>query len=755
MEGTGKVAKRRAAAALCAAIGLAALTLVLRQHSPRSEEPRRSDDAAFEPAGRPVAGPEAAPESPGGTPVHPESALLSPPTSPLLNYEAERSAAELEAAQTPAPLDPALLLGPDADGFARALAAYKAGDFDAGDAAAGALQAPFAAAAAQWVGLRLHPRGGGLARLSRFAAEHKDWPAQEWLRRRAEEALFAEGAGGGAVKEFFAKAKPSTVFGKIVLARALARDGAFEAAAALAREIWRDTELGQPLEAAVRKEFSDFLTPADHKYRADRLLYAEKNAAALRAAELAGKDLVLLAQARAAANEGSGGEKLFAAVPAVLQKDPGLLFARVRLARKQGKIAQAAELLRDAPRDAEQAVDGDAWWTERRLIARKLLDLGDARAAYAACAEHVAHSVSSRVDAEFHAGWIALRFLNDVPAAERHFEQLDEIAETPAQKARAAYWRARAAEARHSPKGDLVAQDYNALAAIHSTTFYGQLALAKLTAANPADSSPLRPAVAPAAGDARDDSVRAVELLFAIGEKEAAVALAAEGAKHLVNEAQVAALAEAVARSRDARLSLTFGKLAAARGIALDDLAFPAYGVPAFAQLPGSAARSVVYAVARQESAFDPHVISSAGAVGLMQMINATARYTASTAGLAFDPHRLRAEPAFNAQLGAAHLGNLLQQNKGSYLLTFAAYNAGPHRVKEWIEAYGDPRRADVDPIDWIERIPFSETRNYVQRVIENLVVYRAKFGESSTREPRMDLARAGERDFQYPVISK
>jgi soluble lytic murein transglycosylase len=743
MQVTGRVAKRSAAVALCAAIGLAALASALRQRSSQPEEPQRGWSAAFTPASRPFSGSQDAPGSAAGASVRAESELFPAPNSPLLSYEAERSAAELEAAQTPAPLDPVILLGPDAEGFARALAAYKAGDFDGGDAAAGALRAPFAAAAAQWVGLRLHPKGGGLARLSRFSAEHEDWPAQDWLRRRAEEALFAEGAGIDAVKAFFAQAKPLTALGKIALARALAREGDFEAAAPLAREVWRETELGQPLETALRKEFSDFLTPADHKYRADRLLYAEKNAAALRAAELAGKDVVLLAQARAAANEGSGGEKLFAAVPASLQKDPGLLFARLRLLRKQGKIAQAAELLLDAPRDPEQAVDGDAWWTERRLIARKLLDLGEARAAYAACAEHVAHSLGSRVDAEFHAGWIALRFLDDIPAAERHFARLEEIAETPAQKSRAAYWRARAAEARHSAGGDLVARDYYALAAIQSTTFYGQLALAKLTAANPADSSPLRAPLAPAEGDARDDSVRAVELLFAAGEREAAVALAAEGAKHLANEAQVAALAEAVARTRDARLSLTFGKLAAARGIALDDLAFPAYGVPVFAQLPGSAARSVIYAVARQESAFDPHVVSSAGAVGLMQMIDATARHTASAAGVSFDTHRLRTEPAFNAQLGAAHLGYLLQQNKGSYLLTFAAYNAGPRRVKEWIEAYGDPRSPDVDPIDWIERIPFSETRNYVQRVIENLVVYRAKFGESSTREPRMELAHA------------
>jgi soluble lytic murein transglycosylase len=129
--------------------------------------------------------------------------------------------------------------------------------------------------------------------------------------------------------------------------------------------------------------------------------------------------------------------------------------------------------------------------------------------------------------------------------------------------------------------------------------------------------------------------------------------------------------------------------------------------------------------------------------MGLMQMIESTARQTAVHVGVGFDPRRMLDEPAYNAQLGAAHLGLLLGELKGSYLLTFAAYNAGGHRVKEWLDAYGDPRHADVDPVDWIERIPIQETRNYVQRVMENFVVYRAKFGDYLTRAPQMELAHA------------
>ena len=163
----------------------------------------------------------------------------------------------------------------------------------------------------------------------------------------------------------------------------------------------------------------------------------------------------------------------------------------------------------------------------------------------------------------------------------------------------------------------------------------------------------------------------------------------------------------------------------------VDALSFPDYGVPSFEPLQNSAATSVVYSVARQESAFDPAAESAAGAKGLMQMILSTAKRTAERAGVAFDPKRLLTDAAFNAQLAARHLGELLAEQKGSYILTFAAYNAGGKHVKEWLDAYGDPRKPGVDPVDWVERIPFSETRNYVQRVIENLAVYQARFGEA------------------------
>ncbi len=669
-----------------------------------------------------------------------ESATTEPPES---EASQQADASPEPASQNKEPLaassDLATLVGAEAEPFLAAVSVYRAGDLAQGDQIVARLQNPIAVAAAQWVGLKLHWREAGFERLKRFLFAHPSWPAGDWLRRRAEDQLLNESRPDATIKAFFAERRPSAPAGKFVLARALARDGEFEQAAALARELWREDDFGDGIETLARKEFAELLGPEDHRYRADRLFYAGRGGPSLRAAELAGKDVALLAKARAAASIGRGDSKLIASLPPALQKDPGLTFARVRYLRKTNKFPEAAAALREAPTAAEKLVDGEAWWTERKAIARKLLDRGDTKHAYEVFAGHAAKTASSQVEAEFHAGWIALRFLDDIDAAERHFDRAVAIAETPHQKSRAEYWRARAAEARHSPEQDEIARAHYREASNHSTTFYGQLALAKIGS----NVSPLRPSPVPAAGDARDESVRVVELLIAVGEKEAMSALASDAAKHLESPEQVAALAVAAERAHDARFSLTLGKLASYRGVWIDDAAFPTFGVPAFSALPGSAPRSLVFAVARQESAFDPHVVSIAGAVGLMQMLPSTARHTAALAHVGYDPHRLMSEPAFNAQLGASFLGELLGTEKGSYILTLAAYNAGPGRAKEWIGVYGDPRHPNVDPIDWVERIPLAETRNYVQRVMENFVVYRAKLGEETVRAPQMELVHS------------
>jgi soluble lytic murein transglycosylase len=217
-------------------------------------------------------------------------------------------------------------------------------------------------------------------------------------------------------------------------------------------------------------------------------------------------------------------------------------------------------------------------------------------------------------------------------------------------------------------------------------------------------------------------------MLYALGERDVVLNFVADLAEQSADVAVLVALAELSGRRNDARAMLQIGKLALARGLALDSYAFPTIGIPQHSPIGPEIERSIIYSVARTESAFDQRDKSPANAVGLMQVTPEAGRDTAKRFGVAYDWDRMVSDPAYNTQMGAAELSALLKEYSGSHIMTFAGYNAGRGRVRDWVKMYGDPRDPNVDPIDWVERIPLSETRNYVQRVIENLLVYRARF---------------------------
>ncbi len=644
-------------------------------------------------------------------------------------------------ARMPDPADPGRIvepterLGLDLTGLREGLDAYRRNDLAAGDAAAAQAKNPLVSTALEWTALRHNPVEAGWKRLSKFATEHPDWPMADWLRRNAEEALYAASPAPQKVATFFADREPSSLLGRLALARALQAQEQNDRANALARKIWREDNLTNGQEAIFLKLFGGALASADSKYRSDRLLYKEQNAAALRAGAMAGADQLALVRLRAAANNEVATDKMFSDAPPSVKTDAGFYFARIQFLMKAKRYADAAVVMQQAPRDIGSVIDGDAWWAERRSLARKLIDSGDAYAAYRVASGHAAQTNDQQIEAEFHAGWIALRFLNAPAVAIPHFDTAMQLARTPISRGRAAYWRGRAAEAAGAD-----ARGFYEKAALEQTAFYGQLARLRLGQTD----MPVRYAPPRAEGDARAESVRAVELLYAAGAKDLAAPLVYAAAKTFDDPEQMAAMAQVVVLDRDAKVALTFGKLASQRGFPIDELAFPTYGVPQFTAFSDSASLPIVYSIARQESAFDPKAVSSAGAMGLMQMIASTARRTAQRVGVGFDASRMTTDAVFNAQLGAAHLGDLLKEQRNSLILTFAAYNAGGKRVKEWIAAHGDPRQPGVDPIDWIELIPIAETRNYVQRVMENYTVYRARIGgdQAKAAEPLRKEAR-------------
>jgi soluble lytic murein transglycosylase len=627
----------------------------------------------------------------------------------------------LVATPAPPPLE-SVAPAPPLDGSALAAAAalYRKSDLAGGDALAAKASDAAERAAFDWLALRLAPRPDD-KRLAAFAAAHPRWPGGDWIRAVEEGRLYADHPSPEIVTARFAADPPRTPAGKLALARAQLESGRRDEATAIVAPLWRTDDLDAWSEAETLKTFAALLTRADHKYRADRLLYAEKSGAALRAAALAGPDEVALAEARIAAANGPLTSRAVAAVPPTLQKDPGLLFARVQDARRANRAREAAGWLALAPSDAAALIDPDKWWSEQRMVARELIDLGEPRQAFALCAAAAPASVPAKVDAAFHAGWIALRFLGEAEEAAKRFDVAVTVAATPLSIARAGYWRGRAADA--LGRSDEARRFYERAAAF-PIAYYGQLAAERLGRG----ALTLRAPAAVAAPDARDEATRVVAWLYAAGLDDLANALAQAAAGQWSDEAQLAALADVVAAHGDAAANVAFGKLVTERGFALDASAFPLSGVPQFAPLAGSADLPSVYAVARQESEFARQAASGMGAKGLMQILPSTAQDAARRAGVAYSPARLVADPAFNVQLGAAYLGQMIADQGGSAPLALAAYNAGAGRVAQWIAAYGDPRTGKADPVDWVERIPFDETRDYVERVSENIGVYRARF---------------------------
>jgi len=645
----------------------------------------------------------------------------------LSRREGERSAMGGLHPAMPTPVAPPGASRPQEPAYGSAAAQlYSKGDAAALAALAKAARDPDERLALEWASLRSDAHLS-VAALAAFAEAHPGWPDGGWIRRRREGQLLVNSEAPAKVAAYFASEPPQSSAGMIAAARAANATGRSDEGVTIIRALWRDGDFDFSTETLILREFGAALTRADHKYRADRLLYAESFASALRAAALAGPDISALARARIAAVRGPLTPALAMAVPPPLRNDPGLLFARIRDARRSNRAYEAAVLLELAPRDRAALVNPDRWWSERRKVVGELLDLDEPRLAFELCDNMVRPDDSAdQVDADFYAGWIALRFLGNARAAAQRFERAAQVAQTPISIARAAYWRGRAAEALGDSDD---AKVHYETAASEPIAYYGQLAAQRLGEKRLA----LRAPIAAAEGERRDEAVRAAEALYADGLDELASGLGFDAARQWRDESQIAAMADVIKRFGDAATEVVFGKIATTRGYDFDAMAFPISGVPAFLPLPHSADLASIYAVARQESEFLWQAASGAGAKGLMQLLPSTAASTARRAGVAFDYARLLVDPAFNTQLGAAFLGQVLEDEGGSYALALAAYNAGGGRVVQWIAAHGDPRTGGADLVDWIERIPFDETRDYVERVSENLGVYRQRLAD----EPR------------------
>ena len=593
---------------------------------------------------------------------------------------------------------------------------------------------PLLAKVVLWMDLMRPDSGHAFSDYVRFMAQNPDWPGQAALHAQAELAMPLD-APSKDVLAWFGSRQPDTLPGAMQLARALLANGHKTKATQVVRRAWVELDSSESEEKDFLSRYGTLLKGEDHIARLDRLLWDNRQDAARRMLGRVDAGHRALAQARLGLRNGKGNaSKLVAAVPKKLQRDAGLVYERARWRRRNDLEDSIPELfvppLKAVPRP-------EILWRELDDAARKALARGEPKTAYKLAVQHGAKDGTAFAEGEWLAGWIALRHLHDAKSGLTHFKRFYGSVSSPISKARGAYWAGRAAEAL---KQTAEAQKWYADAAQWSTTYYGQLAAQRAGHKGPL----LLPTVPSPTSEQqaaflKHELAQVVQQLHQIDESDRArsfllqlVDLAQSPAEHQL----VADFAGSLSRND---LMVAAAKASRLDGVELVEQLFPMLSVSG-GETPEKA---LILAVIRQESAFQEDAESSAGALGLMQLMPGTAKAVAKKTGLPYAKGRLTSDPGYNISLGRAYLSELLGKFGGSYVLAIASYNAGPARAVEWVGKNGDPRRKGVDTIDWIESIPFSETRNYVQRVIENVQVYRYRLGGTQIAiSIEQDLAR-------------
>ena len=597
--------------------------------------------------------------------------------------------------------------------------------------------------------LRDHPNDAGYQRIMAFLDAAPKWPLTESLLKRAERSLYVNEDPPQLILEHFSKRKPVTAEGSLALARALIATGDAEGARAQVQKVWSNADIDASLEKSVASEFGKLLTIDDHKKRMWRLVYAQESNGAIRAAKrLPGDYQKAAAVAQKLLRGESGADKKYAALPSGMRESLGMKYALARYYRKIEAYGKARTVLASVPGDAAKMGDAEAWWVERRIVARHSVGLsnkGAAKAGYQIAKAHGFKDGDNAIEGEFLAGWIALRYLKNPETALGHFNRLSDIADSRTEKARAGYWTGRALEAL-GRKGE--AKAAYKTAAQYSTIYYGQLAREKIGLGSvPEEIESGKASGAAQAKVDKDEVARAFKLVAEAGGKNELYMFLWAFANRFTSTDEMNAVADLAWTEGGPTMAVRLAKAAASKNLDIDAWGYPVRALPDWKQIGKPVERPLVFALARQESEFNPTAGSAVGAQGLMQIMPGTAKLIAKQYGLRYSSGVLTGDPAYNVKLGAAHLGDLIEDFGGSYVLTLVAYNAGPRRSREWLAEYGDLRNGEADPIDWVESIPFQETRQYVQKVLQNLHVYRSRLAPKTVKPMTADLARGGSTD--------
>ena len=568
--------------------------------------------------------------------------------------------------------------------------------------------------------LRLRKGDAAFADYGDFVNRRTEWPSMERVRAKGEE-IMPEGLDPQFVLDWFGEAIPDSGEGAVRLAEALFATGQDAKAQMLLAEIWKTYRLSETGHDVMLAAYPEVLAPY-HEARTDTLLWAWRTTEAERMFDVLDADQVALASARIAYIRKQGDiATRVAAVPDALKDNAGLAYDRFNWLANRGDRTEAIDILK--ARSVSVAALGEPfrWASWRRVLARWEMREGRAQSAYELAANHFLTEGSDFADLEWIAGYVALTYLDKPQLALTHFEVADATVDSPISEGRMQYWIGRTQDVLGNAEAANAAY---AIAAQHQTGFYGLLAAehlgmpldANLTGKND-------PANWQGAPFLQDDLTRAALMLLQAGERGSATLFFAELGKRL-DATELSQLGALLSQMGEPYYEVLLGKTAIARGILIPSIYFPLHELKD-ADLPVPAALAL--SIARRESEFNAGVGSPVGALGLMQLMPATAQEVSRQIGEPYSKGRLTSDPSYNARLGSTYLRSLADEFGYSPVMMAAGYNAGPSRPKDWMDERGDPRIGEVDVIEWIENIPFRETRNYVMRVTESIPVYQAR----------------------------
>lgn len=585
-----------------------------------------------------------------------------------------------------------------------------------------------------------------------FLRENSNWPQSTLLQQRLEEALFTQGGSAQAIISQFKTAKPRTGVGYASLASAHLAMGDEKTAKGLASKAWRSEDIPSTLETGFLKRFSKLLTPSDHKWRFDRLMISDfrwKSARNARA-KLARRLIPLLApeqrkvaRARLAVfSRSKSGLNSIAKYAKAHPKDWGLQFHYIQALRRAKKYDAAAKLLLAAPTELQSTVNPDGWWAERRNNAYKAMARKKYQLAYDLVRDAGPLTVNALNAQRFLAGWIAYSKLKKPGLAKDHFEAMTQSADGPKTRSRSQYWLARSYDALGDKQN---ARKHYKASTKDPDAFYAMLAAIKL---NPAPQNieikpPERPTSKQLSNFLRLDPAKALVIADKAGLPRHIKHLFMVNLRNVVSsEAELALVAHLARALGDTQMSLRIAKVAIGRRKNLYYYAYPVAEFPSYKALREPPETAFLLGIVRQETEFNTKIVSGAGAKGLMQVMTITAKHVCQDYKIKCDIPRLLKDPSYNAMMGSAYIGDRMREFDGSYVLTLSGYNAGPGRTRQWIRQFGDPRKSNMDPLNWIERIPFDETRAYVGKVLANIQIYRARLGQQPALRLADDLNR-------------